>query len=142
VRIVLDTNILYSGLRSSQGASRIILELIANDKIATVMTPALFLEYEERLRDDPYLKELGLTTEELMAFLDELAAKSYRVRIDVRWRPVSSDPDDDMVIECAVNGSADAIVTFNTRDLKPAQDRFGIPVLTPREFLQRYGGKQ
>ena len=142
MRIVLDTNTLYAGIRSSQGASRTILELIANDKIETVLTPALFLEYEERLRDDPDLKALGLTTKELMNFLDELAAKSYRIRIDVRWRPVSPDPDDDMVIECAVNGSADVIVTFNTRDLKPAQDRFGIRVLTPREFLQRYGVKR
>lgn len=85
---------------------------------------------------------MGLTDNDLTAFLDELAAKSYRARVDVRWRPMSPDPDDDMVIECAVNGSADVIVTFNTRDLKPAQDRFGISVLTPGEFLRRFGRRR
>lgn len=118
-----------------------ILELLADNKVEAVITPALFLEYEERLRGDPALAALGLTDHDLIAFLDELAAKSYRVRVDVRWRPVSPDPDDDMVIECAVNGSADVIVTFNTRDLKAAQTRFGIRVITPREFLQHYGAK-
>src|SRR5262249_54960480 len=133
---------LYAGIRSSRGASRIILELVADSVIEPVITPALFLEYEERLRGAPELQALGLTDNELMAFLDELAAKSYRIRVDVRWRPVSPDPDDDMVIECVVNGGADMIVTFNTRDLKPAHDVFGIMVLTPRQFLARFGRKR
>lgn len=55
VRIVLDTSTLYAGIRSSRGASRVILELVADDKIEAVITPALFLEYEERLRGDPAL---------------------------------------------------------------------------------------
>ncbi len=91
---------------------------------------------------NPTLEALGLTDSELAAFLDEFAAKSHRARIDIRWRPVSSDPDDDMVIECAVNGKADLIVTFNIRDLRVAQEQFGIRVLTPREFLRRYGSKE
>jgi putative PIN family toxin of toxin-antitoxin system len=139
MRIVLDTNILYAGLRSALGASRVILELLVAQKLTTVLTPALFLEYEERLIGDPALHALGLTDQDLSAVLDEFAALSRRVRIDIRWRPMSADPDDDMVIECAVNGQADSIITFNTRDLRVASDRFGILVLTPREFLAQFG---
>jgi putative PIN family toxin of toxin-antitoxin system len=139
MRIVLDTSVLYAGIRSSRGASRVILELLADGYVAAVLTPALFLEYEERLRGDPALLALGLSDEDLVAFLDEFAARSVRVRVDIRWRPVSPDPDDDMVIECAVNGGAEMIITFNTRDLRRAHDLFGIMVLTPAEFLSRFG---
>ena len=139
MRIILDTNVLYAGLRSPQGASQVILELLADQKLTTVLTPALFLEYEERLLGDSALHALGLTDEILVDVLDELAALSLRVRVDIRWRLVSADPDDDMVIECAVNGQAAVIMTFNVRDLKVADDRFGIPVLTPREFFLQVG---
>jgi hypothetical protein len=44
-----------------------------------------------------------------------------------------------MVIECAVNGGAEVIVTFNTCDVQPAHDRFGILVLIPAAFLTRFG---
>ena len=94
---------------------------------------------EERLCGDATLHGLGLTDADLVAFLDELVARSRRVRLYWLWRPVAPDPDDDMVIECAVNGHAEAIVTFNTRDLQPAQDCFGILVLTPAAFLARFG---
>jgi putative PIN family toxin of toxin-antitoxin system len=139
MRIVLDTSVLYAGIRSSRGAARVILELLVERKLTAVLTPALFLEYEARLCGDPALHTLGLTDEDLVAFLDELAALCVRVRIDIRWRPVSPDPDDDMVIECAVNGSADIIITFNIRDLQQAYELFGITVLTPAEFLSQFG---
>jgi putative PIN family toxin of toxin-antitoxin system len=139
MRIVLDTNVLYAGIRSSRGASRVILEMLAEEKMTAVLTPALFLEYEEHLRGDVALQALGLTDEDLVAFLDELVARSVRVRIYWLWRPVSPDPDDDMVIECAINGRAEAIVTFNTRDLQQVPDLFGIPVFTPTEFLAHFG---
>lgn len=139
MHIVLDTNVLYAGIRSSRGASRVILELLVAGHLTAVLTPALFLEYEERLRGDATLHGLGLTDADLVAFLDELVARSRRVRLYWLWRPVAPDPDDDMVIECAVNGHAEAIVTFNTRDLQPAQDCFGILVLTPAAFLMRFG---
>ena len=135
----MDTNVLYAGLRSPQGASRVILELLAAQKLAPILTPALFLEYEERLIGDPALHALGLTDPLLIQVLDELAALSLRIRVDIRWRPVSADPDDDMVIESAVNGQAAVILTFNTRDLNVAYERFGIPVFTPREVLLQFG---
>ncbi len=142
MRVTLDTNVVYAGIRSASGASRIILELVADGELEAVITPALFFEYEEQLRGDAALEGLGLTDADLLAFLDELAAKSHRARVDIRWRPVSPDPDDDMVIECAVNGQAEMLITFNTRDLSVAEQRFGIPVLTPRAFLQRFGSRR
>lgn len=52
------------------------------------------------------------------------------------WRPQLRDPADEMVLEAAVNGSAQAIVSFNRRDYGPAPARFGIRVLLPRDALR------
>ena len=123
MHIGLDTNVLYAGIRSSRGASRVILELLAEGHLTAVLTPALVLEYEERLCGDATLHGLGLTDDDLVAFLDELVARSLCTRIYWLWRPVAPDPDDDMVIECAVNGRTEVIVAFNTPDLQQAHDR-------------------
>jgi predicted nucleic acid-binding protein len=55
-----------------------------------------------------------------------------------RWRPVLTDPDDDLVLETAVNGMADAIVTFNVFDFQRATTLFGIDVVRPGEILRRF----
>ena len=117
IYVVLDTNALYAGIRSSRGASRVILDLLVAGYLPAVLTQALLLEYDERLCGDVTLHGLGLTDADLVAFLDELVARSIRVHVYWVWRPIAPEPDDDMVIECAVNGHAEVIVTFNTRHL-------------------------
>jgi len=57
------------------------------------------------------------------------------VRLAFLWRPSLRDPDDDMVLETAVNGHADALVTFNIRDFEDAAQRFGVAVMSPAEAL-------
>lgn len=68
--------------------------------------------------------------------LDGLAAMGRRVRLAFRWTPALPDPNDDMVLETAVNGQAHAIITFNERDFNPAAARFGCRVIRPGEFLR------
>ena len=53
------------------------------------------------------------------------------------WRPQLRDPSDEMVLEAAVNGHADAIVTFNIRDYGAVPGEFGVGVLQPRDALRR-----
>ena len=53
------------------------------------------------------------------------------------WRPQLSDPADEMVLESAINGYADALITFNRRDFGEAPGRFGIALLSPRQALRR-----
>ena len=68
------------------------------------------------------------------------ASSRTPVHLAFLWRPTLRDPDDDMVLEAAVNGHAHAIVTFNRRDFSPAMEQFGIAVLSPAMAVECLGG--
>lgn len=69
-------------------------------------------------------------------FLDALASAMDGVDVNFRWRPQLTDPKDELVLEAAVNGAAEALVTHNVRDFQVAAPRFGLRVLLPRELLK------
>jgi len=133
MRIVIDTSVLVAGLRSRSGASAALLERIASGKIHLLATPAVFLEYEAVLKREQH----GLPLQFVDGFLAELAGCILPVEIRFVWRPQLTDPDDEMVLEAAVNGQAAAIVTHNRRDFEPAAERFGIRVSSPAQLLQQ-----
>ena len=102
-----------------------------------LLTVALALEYEAQCRMAEHRLAAGLTAEEAGIFVDGLIAMSEPVQSYFRWRPQLHDPGDELVLEAAVNGRADAIVTFNEKDLRDAKHRFGIDVIRPAEALRR-----
>lgn len=137
VRVVLDTSIVVAGLRSRMGASYRVLQLVSEERIVALATPPLFLEYEDVIKRAEQRMAHGLSSEELDEFLMAFAALIEPVEVRFMWRPQLPDPKDEMVLEAAVNGHADAIVTHNVADFPPAQDRFGIPIVRPAELLKK-----
>ena len=95
------------------------------------------IEYEAVLCRPAQLAASGTKVESVVLFLDALVLLVDPVDIHFIWRPQLRDPGDELVLEAAVNGRADAIVTFNTVDFLPAARQFGIDVLTPSEALRR-----
>lgn len=65
-----------------------------------------------------------------------VAGAAALTRIWFQWRPQVRDPGDEMVLEAAVNGGAEALITFNQRDFGGAPARFGILLATPSQFLR------
>ncbi len=104
--------------------------------MVALATPTLLFEYEEVLSRPEQRTIHQLTDAELDATIRDLAALIEPVRVDYRWRPQLTDPDDELVLEAAINGSAEAIVTHNVRDFLPAADRFRIQVLTPGVIMR------
>ena len=100
-------------------------------------SPALFLEYEEVLSRPEQQVVHRLSSHEIDQFLGELAALIEPVQIHFRWRPQLADPSDEMVLETAMNGGADAIITHNIRHFSPARQRFRVGVMTPGEAVRR-----
>ena len=74
--------------------------------------------------------------ETVSAVLDELASVGKRVELVIRTRPMLADPNDEMVLETAINGHADAIVTFNDRDFRAVAARFRCSVVRPGEVVR------
>jgi predicted nucleic acid-binding protein len=97
----------------------------------------LFIEYESKCSEKEHLQAAGLTPNDARAFLDALTVFAKPVTMHFSWRPQLNDPADEMVLETAVNGGADALLTFNWRDFGDAPARFGIELLLPSEALRR-----
>ena len=136
LRVVLDTSIVVAGLRSRGGASNAVLRLVAERRVAALATTALFLEYEDVLARPEQRAVHGLGVRQIERVLSALASVVEPVTTHIGWRPQLRDPSDEMVLEAAANGQANAIVTFNVRDFVPA-GRFGILVMRPAEVLDR-----
>lgn len=137
LRVVLDTSVIVAALRTRLGAGNAVLQLVANRRIVLLATPPLFLEYEEVLLRPEQRLAHSLEPDEVQEFLAELAALVEPVELHFRWRPQSRDPNDEMLVEAAINGRADALVTYNISDFQDAGRRFGIRVLRPAELLKR-----
>ncbi|HTH26897.1 MAG TPA: putative toxin-antitoxin system toxin component, PIN family [Sphingobium sp.] len=135
-RVVLDTDIIVTALRSLTGGSNAVLREAAHGRLTPLVTPALFLEYEAVLKRTEQRLAHGLGLKDIDRFLAALASASEPIDVSFQWRPQLSDPNDEMVLEAAVNGRADALVTHNVRDFAKGAARFGLRVLRPGEFLK------
>ena len=127
--IVLDTNVLVAALKSSLGASFSLLSMVEHGRFVLHVSTPLVAEYEAVLKRGI----TSLSAEEIDNVIDFLCSRAVLNKIFYLWRPVLKDPDDDFVLELAVKANA-TIVTWNVADFKQAA-RFGIAVMTPREFL-------
>lgn len=135
--VVLDTNVLYSALYSNQGASFLLLEQIGiNPRFQIHLSVPLVLEYEEVIRRNA--RGLGLRYQDIDEVIDYLCSAARLHKVFFLWRPVLRDPDDDMLLELAVEACCERIVTHNTRDFSGIE-RFGLSAVTPQHFLQEIG---
>lgn len=135
MRIVLDTSVLVAALRSPTGASKALLDAALSGKLEMLISTALVLEYEAVLTRPEHLRVSGFSLVEVGKLLDSICERGTEVSIRRSWRPQLRDPDDEMVLEAAVNGGAEAIVTFNRADFVFAAKRFDVRVFAPAEAL-------
>jgi len=136
-RVVLDTSVLVSGFRSRYGASQRLLRLVVERRLVLLATPALFLEYEDVLKRPEQREVSGLSVAQVDLALAAISVAVEPVEIRFSWRPQLADADDEMVLEAAVNGRADALVTHNVADFALAAPKFGLAVLRPGALLER-----
>jgi putative PIN family toxin of toxin-antitoxin system len=134
MRVVLDTNVIVAAFRSRTGASRVIVEAALRGRFALLLSVPLALQYEEVLTRPKQLSAIQLTAEEVRQVLRSLFSICKPVEIRYLWRPHLRDPDDELVLEAAINGRADCMVTFNLRDFVEAGS-FNLQVLRPDVFL-------
>jgi len=128
---------MVAAIRSRLGASNRILAAGLERRLTLLVSTPLLIEYEAVMTRAEHLKASGFEAENVEAILDAVAATAEPVRLAFLWRPAVRDPDDDMVLETAANGQADAIVTYNRRDFVAVAQRFGIEVWLPSEAIRK-----
>lgn len=133
---MLDTSVVVAALRSRRGASNRLLELIGLGRLRPLVSTALFLEYEDVLQRPEQRLVTGMTLDDVDRFLAAFASAAEGVEVTFRWRPQLKDPSDELVLEAAVNGRAEALVTHNIDDFREAGRSFGLRVVRPGELLE------
>jgi len=136
-RVVLDTNVLVAALRSRRGASFEIISALGREEFEISISVSLLFEYEAVLARQ--VEDSPVTREDVTALIDYICEIALAQEIFFLWRPFLRDPGDDMVLELAVAAAGDAVVTHNVRDFQGAE-KFGIRVITPKQFLQELRG--
>ena len=137
MRIVADTDVIVAAMRSPSGASAAILRAAREGMVTLLVSVPLAMEYEAICSEAEHQLAAGLDESEVQVFLDAVLAMAEPVKAHFLWRPQLRDPNDEMVLETAVNGRADALVTFNVRDFGSVPERFGIEVMVPREAIRK-----
>ena len=131
-RIVLDTNVVVSAMRSRHGASFRLLSLVGTGAFDICLSVPLFLEYEAKLLEQ--IDELTIGRRDVGKLLDYLASVGLHQEVFFLWRPTLRDSKDDMILELAVAAVADHIVTHNQRDFVEARS-FETKVVSPGKYL-------
>jgi predicted nucleic acid-binding protein len=130
--------VLITALRSSSGAAAETVRLALRGELTALMDLKLACEYRDVALRPEQLQVSGKSQAETAAILDALEAIAEPVYVALQHRPLSPDPNDDMVLDVAINGNADAIVTNNTKHFRNAAERFHLDVLTPAELLSKF----
>ncbi|HEY3137841.1 MAG TPA: putative toxin-antitoxin system toxin component, PIN family [Blastocatellia bacterium] len=134
MKAVMDTNVLIAALRSRQGASFEILRRLRFGEWTAVLSNHLLYEYEEIVKRQA--PELRLTFDDVDQLLNAICARGEECLLSHGWQPILSDPDDEPLVQLAIESDALRIVSHNVRHLRPAV-RLGVELLRPREFLDK-----
>jgi putative PIN family toxin of toxin-antitoxin system len=137
MRVVFDTSVVIAALRSPTGASAALLRSVREGRVTMIASVPLFIEYEAVAMRREHLAAAGASRADIANALDVLAGFAEPVEVHYLWRPILRDPGDDMVLEAAVNGRADIIITFNEADFAIVLPQFNIEVLRPGELVRR-----
>jgi len=131
--VVIDTSVLVAAARSRQGASFGLVSSLPNPQFEFALSVALYTEWQSVLTRPEHLPP-GLQADDALAYLRYLASIAHLQDVYYLWRPFLRDPNDDMVLECAVASGSQYLITHNVRDFMRSAE-LGVKPITPAAFL-------
>ena len=137
MKVVLDTNIIVSALMSPDNAGREVLRMAFDGRLRPLIGNALYAEYESVLARDYLFQECPFDADKRTMFLDDVFSVCSWVEIHYLWRPNLRDEGDNHVLELALSGGAEVVITQNLKDFRAGdlQMMNHIRFLHPRECL-------
>lgn len=137
LQIVIDTNVFVAALKSRNGASFRLFQLIGQGKFSTNISVPLILEYVEAAKRQ--IGQIALNEANIDNIINYICSVSHHRRIYYLWRPFLKDPKDDLVLELAILSESECIITYNKKNFAKVPKQFGVRILTPLEFLLEIG---
>ena len=129
LRVVIDTNVLVSGL-TFPGRPREVLDLVWKGDLEAYISPFIFMELERTLA-----KAFGWEKEKIDLVLVEIASKTILIHPEIKLSVVKGKDDDNRILECAVEAKASYLISGDKKHLLPLKQYQGIRILPPAEFL-------
>jgi putative PIN family toxin of toxin-antitoxin system len=137
--VVLDTNVFVSALLRADSAPRDVVRLCLERKVVPLMGNALLAEYEDVLSRSDLFANCPLDAGAREALFDAFASVCSWIRVSFLWRPNLRDEADNHLIELAVAGHANWIVTRNVRDVAHGEMIFpGLKIGNAAAFLDEW----
>jgi putative PIN family toxin of toxin-antitoxin system len=137
MRIVLDTNVVVGALRGKENAAnRKVLRLCLLESLTPLLSNALFYEYEDVLARPMHFADPRVASADAQTLIAALVSVCEWVPTYYRWRPNLRDEADNHLVELAVAGNAEWIVTHNIRDFANMELSLPLRLLTPADVLK------
>ena len=134
MKIVLDTSVLVAAMRSRNGASFALVSSLPHPCFEICLSVAVYTEWQA-VMSRPEHWPPGANEKLTLGFVRYLVSIAHLQDIHFLWRPFLRDPDDDMLLECAVAAGCEYIVTHNVKEFRRSAE-LGVRAVTPAEFLQ------
>ncbi len=134
---VIDTNVFYAGLRSQLGVPTGCSAKSAAIRRSKFIFPCR-LCWSIKKSPGATPRTLGLTFQDIDDIIDYLCSVAALHKVFYLWRPFLPDPEDDMLLELAVEAGCNRIITFNVKDFVGIE-QFGIEAVEPGRFLHEIG---
>jgi predicted nucleic acid-binding protein len=112
------------------------VQMVFREEVVLLMDLKIGLEYRDVALRPEHLMASALSEREVLELIEALEAFAEPVEVISKTRPLSPDPNDDMVLDLAMNGRAEAVVTYNTKHFMAVGEQVGISILTPAQFLE------
>jgi uncharacterized protein len=135
-RLVVDTNIIVSGLITNGTPPALILDAIREKLVTLLISDEVVNEYL-RVLEYPHIRKYKKITDEAIGYLTALFVNEAE-RIEILSETTGSpDPDDNKFLSLAVEGGADFIVTGDKADLLALKEVNGIQIVTARQAIEK-----
>lgn len=132
MKIVLDTNVVISGLLFPGGVPDRIVRAVFSGRLKNATSPDLMTEIKRILE-----KKFNLSLERVQDLMGLLKDVSEIVYPTERIDSIRSDESDNRILECAVTAQVDVIVSGDTRHVLPLRSYQGISILSPAAFVEK-----
>ena len=133
MRVVIDTNVLVSGLLNPHGAPGRVVDLVAEGSLTPLFDDRIVDEWRSVLRR-PKLQLPRALSDGVLDLWIALGEPTTAPPIDIELRDAADLP----FLEVAVAARADALVTGNLKDFRSAIGRVEVPIVGPSEFVRRW----